>query len=283
MTFAAENLREYPQRDVCRLLNISASTLYYRRKHPAKTFCTEEEREAVREVFQRHNGSFGRRTLRRELLKKGVAISEYRISKIMKAEDLVPKYGRRKGTNLHTHRLTEEKYIQDNRFAKLTPLERRNMNIWSMDFTEQKISGKKVTSCGIVSVNGKVLTGLSVNCPNTKESAAETVRRAIAKYGAPDMIMTDRGSPFTSKAFQELLKENGILHSMSRPHTPTDNPFIETFWKAMKVEIGNVKNFSVEGYEMILKYYQHYYNHERPHSTLGYCAPLEVYPQYFVI
>lgn len=275
MTFAAENLREYPQCDVCRLLRISASTIYYRRKHPARPFCTEEEKQAVKDVFQKHNGSFGRRILRHELLKMGVPISEYRISKIMKAEELVPKYGRRKGTNLHTHKQTEEKYIQDNHFARLTPAEKKHLNLWSMDFTEQKVSGKKVISCGIVSVNGKILTALLVNCPNTKESAVEAVRQAVEKYGVPDMIMTDRGSPFTSKTFQEMLKEKGIIHSMSRPHTPTDNPYIETFWKAMKTEIGNVKTFSVESYEMVLKYYQHYYNHERPHSTLGYCAPLE--------
>lgn len=194
----------------------------------------------------------------------------------MKAENMVSKYGRRKGTNLHTHKQTEEKYIQSNLYAQLSAEEKTRRNIWSMDFTEEKVSGKKVTSCGIVSVNGKILTGLLVNCPNTKESAVATVKQAIERFGVPDMIMTDRGSPFTSKTFQEFLKERNIQHSMSRPHTPTDNPYIETFWKTMKIEIGPVKSWSVESYEIVLKYYQHYYNYERPHSTLGYCAPLEI-------
>ena len=87
--------------------------------------------------------------------------------------------------------------------------------------------------------------------------------------------MTDRGSPFTGKAFHELLEREGIEHSMSRAHTPRDNRYIETFWQTMKTEIGPVKEMTIAEYRMILEYYEYYYNNLRPHSALGYRPPLQ--------
>lgn len=88
------------------------------------------------------------------------------------------------------------------------------------------------------------------------------------------MIKSDRGAQFTSKLYYDTLKEYGIIQSMSRPHTPADNVDIETFWKTMKVEIGKVKQLTVEEYMMIIDYYMLYYNTKRPHSGIGYMSPL---------
>ena len=152
--------------------------------------------------------------------------------------------------------------------------EERKNDILSMDFTEQKVNGKKVYTCGAINVNSKVLEAELCGCKNDSKAACKAVEMAIQEFGVPYMIMTDRGSPFISKSFHDLLERYGIKHSMSRPHTPADNCFIETFWKSMKTEIGKVEHLTPEQYMLIMAFYRHYYNHERPHSTLGYCAPL---------
>ena len=226
-------------------------------------------------MFYRHIGNFGRRPLHRELKKEGISISERRISKILKNAGLRSKYGRRKGRNVHTNKTVAEKYIAANLYPGLTEAD-RHKEIWSMDFTEEKVSGKKVITCGIVSVNGKQLIARLSGCKNNQIAACQTLRDGIARFGAPYMVMTDRGSPFVSKSFHDELNAHGILHSMSRPHTPIDNRFIETFWKSMKTEIGKVSHLSVDSFLLILDYYEYYYNHLRPHSTLGYCAPMTV-------
>lgn len=200
-------------------------------------------------------------------------ISERKIRKILKEQGLCSKYGRKKGKNVHTSQDTKEKYIFENLYRTLNEQERKQ-TILSMDFTEQKISGRIVYTCGAININSKVLEGEICGCKNNSEAACKTLEMAIQEFGIPDMVMTDRGSPFVSKSFNELLNRYGIKHSMSRPHTPADNCFIETFWKSMKTEIGNAERLTVEQYKMIMEFYRHYYNHERPHSTLGYCAPL---------
>lgn len=221
----------------------------------------------------KHCGSFGRRVLRVELLKEGIRISEKKISRIMKILGLESRYGRKKCKNVYTDKETSEKYIKENLYARLEEHDRKR-EIWSMDFTEENIAGEKIYSCGIISVNGKMLVARITGKSNTKETAIETLKQGIERYGKPFMVMTDRGSPFVSKAFHDELEEHGIIHSMSRPHTPVDNRYIETFWKSMKTEIGKVERLTLREYLIIMQFYEYYYNHERPHSSLGYCAPL---------
>lgn len=231
----------------------------------------EEDALAVNESFTEHHGSFGRRMLKKILGKKGIIMSEQKVSKIMKYLGLCAKYGRRKCKNVHT---SENKYIQENHFAKLSVEERKALEIWSMDFTEEKIEGKKVYTCGVISVNRKILVGYAQGKRCTTGIALDAVRQALSEYGAPDMIMTDRGAQFTGKEFRDMIEGLNIKHSMSRPHKPVDNRFIETFWKSMKVEMGKLDHLTQETYRMLVEYYIYYYNNLRPHSTLGYRAPL---------
>lgn len=225
-------------------------------------------------MYKLHYGSFGRRIIHRELIKRNIRISERKIGKILKEQGLSSKYGRKKGKNVYTAVPVNEIYIAENLYRKLSK-EDKEKNILSIDFTEQIVNGRKVYTCGAINIRSKVLEGEIIDCKNNSEAACAVVEMAIKEYGVPYMVMTDRGSPFVSKSFYNLLKRYGIRHSMSRPHTPADNCFIETFWKSMKTEIGKVGHLTIEEYKIVMEYYRYYYNNERPHSTLGYCPPLK--------
>ena len=272
MEFAVRELQEYPASKVCKVLNIKLSAYYYRRKKSVENKLPKET-EAVINMFHRHFGNFGRRMIRKQLMDNNIKISEHKIGKILKTQGLRSKYGRKKGKNVHTAPEVSEKYLSENLFPTLSSEERKS-DILSMDFTEQKVNGQKIYTCGAININSKVLEAELCGCKNDSNAACKTVEMAIQEFGIPYMIMTDRGSPFVSKSFHDLLEKYGIKHSMSRPHTPADNCFIETFWKSMKTEIGKVEHLAPEQYMMIMGFYRHYYNHERPHSTLGYCAPM---------
>lgn len=211
--------------------------------------------------------------LKRILERNGVRISEYRIRKVMQAEGLCAKYGRKRCKNIYTSKATE-RYLHENVWAQLKPEERARLEVWSMDFTEVKIQRKKIYTCGIISVNRKILVGYAQAPCCTAELALIALRKAVQEFGRPDMIMTDRGPQFTSRAFFDMMQENKITHSMSRPYKPIDNRFIETFWKSMKVEMGRLDLLTPETYRMVVDYYIHYYNYLRPHSSLNYRTPL---------
>lgn len=274
MTFAALELREYPACKVCQLLNIPRSSYYDMRRYGARrTEYKVKESQAVIDMFIKHHGSFGRRVLKKELEKKGTRLSEYKISRILKIHGYCSKYGRKKAKNVYTSEHTE-KYIHENLYAQLAPEQKDQMEIWSMDFTEEKIKGKKIFTCGIVSVKSKILVGYAQGNRCTTDLAIEAMANAMLAYNIPDMVMTDRGAQFVSRDFHAMLEEWGIKHSMSRPRKPVDNCFIETFWKSMKVELGKTDLLTEQTYRMVVEYYVYYYNNLRPHSTLGYQPPL---------
>ena len=274
MNFATAELREYPAGKVCQVLKIPRSSYYNTlRKGVARKEYKAAEMQAVYKKFMDHHGSFGRRMLKRMLEQDGVHISEHKISRILKELGLRSKYGRKRGKNVYTS-VETEKYIHENLFNQLSEEERKEKNIWSMDFTEERIEGKRIFTCGIISVNSKILVGYSQSKKCNTALALDALNKAIAKYGAPDMVMTDRGAQFTSKAFYDIMEKFNITHSMSRPYRPVDNRFIETFWKSMKVEMGKVDLLNVQTYCMVVDYYIHYYNHLRPHSSLGYAVPV---------
>lgn len=267
-------LKEYPAGKVCRILQIPRSSYYDKRRNGVRrTVYKAKESQAVYETFVEHHGSFGRRMLKKLLEQKGVCISEHKISRILKEFGFRSKYGRKRCKNVHTSENTE-KYIRENVFARLPLEERKRLEIWSMDFTEEKIRGKTVYTCGIISVNRKILVGYAQATRCTTALALEALSKAIAEYGTPDMIMTDRGPQFTSKDFYVTMQKLSVTHSMSRPHKPIDNRFIETFWKSMKVELGKLDLLTEQTYRMVVDYYIYYYNNLRPHSSLNYVSPL---------
>lgn len=241
-----------------------------------KAAYTKEEMQPVIDMFHEHHGSFGRRTLKVLLERKGVSFSEWKISRIMKINGLRSKYQIKKTKNIYTG-LNAEKYIKDNIYVTLTDEEKKK-EIWSTDFTEEKVEGKIIYTCAIKSINSRVIVGFRMSTRMTHKLAIETLLDAIQSFGIPHMILTDRGTQFVSKAFQDILEKFGIIHSMSRPHCAVDNCFIETLWKSIKTEVGPVKNYTVKEYTMVMRYFWDYYNYRRPHSSLNYESPITISP-----
>ncbi len=100
----------------------------------------------------------------------------------------------------------------------------------------------------------------------------------------PTIIHTDQGSVYSSKAYNDLIKEENIVRSMSRAGKPTDNPVNEALngWIKEELrtdfEIENCK--SKEELECKLEDYVTFYNKQRPCYALGYDTPDHYYKRY---
>lgn len=88
---------------------------------------------------------------------------------------------------------------------------------------------------------------------------------------------SDRGSQYLAKNYHLKLSDYGMVGSMSRKGTPTDNAQAESFMKALKYE--EVYQF---GYKTVSDvkarlpmFLEDVYNRKRIHSALGYLTPEE--------
>ena len=85
---------------------------------------------------------------------------------------------------------------------------------------------------------------------------------------------SDRGSQYTSHAFQKLLKGCHVTQSFSPSGRPHHNAVMESFFASMKKEELYRANYHSESeLKSRVMDYISFYNNERPHTTLNYRPP----------
>ena len=105
----------------------------------------------------------------------------------------------------------------------------------------------------------------------------ENLNRALA-VATPEIHNSDQGSHFTSPAYTSILADKGIQISMDGRGRCMDNIFTERLWRNVKYENIYIKSYATtndvrEG----LGDYFPFYNKKRPHQSLGYRTPEELY------
>ena len=112
----------------------------------------------------------------------------------------------------------------------------------------------------------------------SEDFCVEALESALKHYGKPEIFNTDQGSQFTGRAFTDTLIQAGIKISMDGRGRALDNIFVERLWRTIKYE-----DIYLKCYELVpelrkgLGQYFLYYNYERPHQSLKYQRPWQVY------
>jgi len=88
---------------------------------------------------------------------------------------------------------------------------------------------------------------------------------------------SDRGAQYAHAEYLRTLRSHGVIPSVSRPGTPYDNGNCERFFRTLKQEQINTKEYEdLEDLRLhIAEFINHYYNQLRLHSALGYLPPAE--------
>ena len=104
------------------------------------------------------------------------------------------------------------------------------------------------------------------------------VKQAIKQTGKIDCLLlhSDQGWQYQHEINQKLLKENGIIQSMSRKGNCLDNAVMENFFGLLKSELFYFEKFkSIEDFREKLDEYIDYYNNRRIKVKLKGLSPVE--------
>ena len=92
----------------------------------------------------------------------------------------------------------------------------------------------------------------------------------------PEAVVCDNGPELTSKAMRFWSERSGAALNFIQPGKPTQNAFVESFNGKFRDSCLNQHWFKgLADVRRIVDDWRHHYNHERPHSSLGYSTPAE--------
>ena len=95
-------------------------------------------------------------------------------------------------------------------------------------------------------------------------------------------LHSDQGWQYQMKQYQYLLKEKGIVQSMSRKGNCLDNAIIENFFGILKSELFYLKKYkSINELKKEISEYIYYYNNVRIKSNLNKMSPIQYRAHYY--
>lgn len=154
----------------------------------------------------------------------------------------------------------------------------RPNQVWSTDITDIRLAHGFAYLVAII--DGYSRRVLAWRLSNTLEAGfcVDCLEDALRVHGRPAVFNTDQGSQFTSAAFTGVLLDAGIEISMDGRGRALDNIFVERLWRTVKYEDVYIKgDASLPELLLGLTAYFAIYNGERPHQSLGYRTPDDVY------
>lgn len=268
---------------MCRALKVNRSTTYYkaeRRKSLEKIACHEKDLQDVKEAFREGKGNYGARQVKNALAVRGITMSRRKIGRLMAELGLESVYGKPKytkpGTVARNSNHADVSNLLGSRFAGWGENE-----VIVSDLTYVKVCGRWCYVCVLIDLFNREVVGWSVGRNKTADLVLAAFNNAGIDLGRVMILHTDRGMEFCAEEIDNFLNSHGIIRSLSRPGTPTDNAVAESFYKTVKKEFVRGRDFlSLENLRLLFGDWVHWYNFFRFHSANGGLPPVAFRKQF---
>lgn len=249
------------------------STFYYYLKKLKKEDKYAQVRILIRQIYEENKGRYGYRRISLELKKRNYCINHKTVLKLMKQEQLIclvriKKYRSYKG---EVGKIAPN--ILERNFEANKPNEK-----WVTDVTEFSLFGKKLYLSPILDLFNGEIVSYNISERPVFHQVVDMLEKAFIKI--PDntnlILHSDQGWLYQLKRYQYLLKQKGIIQSMSRKGNCLDNAVMENFFGLLKSELLYLQEFkSIEHFKQELEDYIDYYNNKRIKCKLKGLSPAE--------
>lgn len=190
---------------------------------------------------------------------KGFGISHRQIYKFLLRNDLI------------------QPNIKKQKSRKWVRYELPNPNdLWHTDWTYDPFTQKQFSVC--IDDKTRMITSYGIFKRASVENTIALLKSGIAEFGKPKSVMTDHGVQYytnhaetqENNKFRQTLNLLGIKHYVARIGRPQTNGKVERFFLSYKTE------FATGSFSNIKEYIKHY-NEARPHMSLNYKTPKQIW------
>jgi len=262
---------------MCKMLQVSRSRYYAWQKKPLSYRSKSDIFliEKIRSVFLKGRMLYGTRKIRKRLQQRNVIISRKRITRLMLEANLERRVKRKfKATTDSKHNFVASPNLLKRQFHIAKP----NL-VWAGDITYIPTQTGWLYLATVMDLYSRKIVGWSMDTSMKANLVNNAITMAVwQRRPAKGLIWhTDRGSQYCSNSHREILKDHGVLQSMSRKGDCWDNATSESFFSILKKELVQLSNFTdqKQAAAAIFEYIEVFYNKNRSHSTIEYLAPAE--------
>ena len=129
----------------------------------------------------------------------------------------------------------------------------------------------------ILDVHSRKIVGWAMDRTMSRKLCMDALEMAVMvrQPGKGLVHHSDRGSQYASADYQAMLKQHGIVCSMSRKGDCWDNAPMESFFGTLKTESLHRYKFKTrnDARREIFEYIEIFYNRKRIHSALDFISP----------
>lgn len=263
---------------MCKVLKVSRSCYYnWIQKGGSGLKVDKQLNDLIKDLFIHSRQTYGTRRIKESLVQNyGLVISRKLITKIMRNQNLKVKMKRRfKVTTTNSnHNFTIAPNRINRDFYSSIPNDK-----YVGDITYIKTNQGTLYLSTVIDLYSRKVVGWSMDDTMKTKLVNDALIMAIKRRKPNRGLIwhTDRGSQYASDSHKNLLKEHGIVQSMSRKGDCWDNAVSESFFHSLKTELVYHETFKTKAQanEMIFEYIEIFYNRQRLHSYNNYMSPVE--------
>lgn len=267
---------KYPVIHLCDILGIAKSSYYkWLKREPSETELKRLKlMRAIKGIHEAFGGIYGyrRMTIFLNFFRRAKVNHKcvHRLMRIMGITAVI----RRKRRNYVPHKAAHvAENILNRDFHAERPMEKLLTDVTEFRLT----NGTKRYLSAIYDLGSKKIVAYKTSHRNDNTLVLDTLKQILGDVKPETtLIHSDRGSQYTSHAFNKMIKDHQIIHSMSRVSKCIDNGPMEGFWGTLKVEMFNLDTFDRPAYlDRKIKAYIAFFNNERVTLDMGLAIPTE--------
>jgi putative transposase len=267
--------RSHAVRTLCRTLQVSPSGYYawHCRRPSARTLDNLRLAKRIEQLHAQTREAYGAQRLWRALRLQGESCGRHRVRRLRNEQAI---QSRRRRRYLRTRRPYEHVPAAPNRLT--WPFASPGPNcVWVADITYVPTQQGWLYLAAILDMYSRRIIGWAMSERPDQALVSDALTMALTRrHLSKDAIHhSDQGSQYTSKAYQQQLREAGLIASMSRKSMPYDNAVMESFFASLKQELTHHERFVDRdaARTQVFNYIESFYNRQRLHSSLDYRSP----------